>query len=73
MKYYDTRIHKNTALVMTHIERDSDCNGNEKGNSKKQMGGRPKIKNNMQNRERERDRQTDRECQQANDLHLTIF
>ena len=46
---------------MTHIERDSDCNGNEKGNSKKQMGGRPKIKNNMQNRERERetDRQTE--------------
>ena len=26
-------------MIITHIKRDSDCNGNEKDNSEKQLGG----------------------------------
>ena len=43
VKYYDRRIETNTAsviiiiiiIIITPTKRDSDCNGNEKENSKK--------------------------------------
>ena len=39
MKYYDRRIQTNTAsiiiiIIIIHIKRDSDCNGNEKALAK---------------------------------------
>ena len=44
VKYYDRRIETNTAsiIIITHIKRDSDCNGNEKDNSKNQLQGKSK-------------------------------
>ena len=41
MKYHDRRIETNTAsiiIIIVHVKRDSDCNGNEKDNSEKQFG-----------------------------------
>ena len=41
VKYYDRRIKTNRAsiiIIITHVKRDSDCNGNEKDNSEKQLG-----------------------------------
>ena len=44
VKYYDIRIQTNTVSrrrrrkrTMTHIKRDSECNGNEKDSSEKQL------------------------------------
>ena len=37
----------NTAsiIIITHIRRDNDCNGNEKDDSEKQKGGGGGVKN----------------------------
>ena len=55
VKYYDRRIQTiiasittTTAIIIIHIKRDSDCNGNEKDNIEKQLEGKV--------RERERER-----------------
>ena len=43
VKYYDRRLQTNTAsIIIIHIKRDSDCNGNEKDNSEKQLEGKSK-------------------------------
>ena len=47
VKYYDRRIKTNTAsriIIIIHIKRDSDCNGNEKDNSeRKKLEGKNKT------------------------------
>ena len=34
-------------IIITHVKRNSDCNGNEKDNSDKQLGGKVNNNNNI--------------------------